>query len=106
DREAARLEAPELAVVDQVIELLDDRRYFPLVRSTLLKLRGSTPCQVLELDAVCLRIRCDRCRAQVDRDARVSPVFGESRDVRSRRNVDVQHCANLLGVSRAPRSFR
>src|SRR3546814_19066729 len=71
DREAMRLKAPELVVVDQVIELLGDVRRPPLVHSGLLKLLDGMPRQVLELDAVRLRLLGEGRRAKVARHARL-----------------------------------
>src|SRR5215831_2246215 len=69
DRQTMGLEAPELVVIDEIVELLGDSAAAPLVSSGRLQLFRGASREVLQLNAVGLRPRGHRCCAQVDRNA-------------------------------------
>src|SRR5215469_15125328 len=89
DRQAMGLKAPELVVIDKIVELLGDSGAAPLVDSGRLQLFRGASCEVLELDSVALRLRSDRCCAQVDRYATLAAKGGQSRDVARSRYVHI-----------------
>ena len=91
DREAARLQPPELVVVVQLVELLLDRRHLPLVATRRLELTECCRSQVLQGDAVGLGLLRQRRGRQVDRDARLAMRRGEAADLGEGRNIDVKH---------------
>ena len=89
DRQAMGLEAPELVVIDEIVELLGDGDAAPLVSSSRLQLFRRTSREVLQLDGVSLRLRGHRCCAQVDRDTTLTAKGGQSRDVARSRYVHI-----------------
>ena len=89
DRQAMGLEAPELMVIDEIVELLGDRGAAPLVDSGRLQLFRGASREVLQLDGVALRLRGHRCCAQVDRDTTLAAKGGQSRYVTRSRYVHI-----------------
>ena len=89
DRQAMGLEAPELVVIDEIVQLLGDCGATPLVSSGRLQLFRGASREVLQLDGVALRLRGHRCCAQVDRDATLAAKGGQSRDVARSRYVHI-----------------
>src|SRR5215469_13553560 len=87
DRQAVGLEAPELVVIDEIVELLGDGGAVPLVSSGRLQLFRGASRKVLQFDGVALRLRGHRCCAQVDRDATFAAKGGQGRDVARSRYV-------------------
>src|SRR5215468_2525834 len=96
DRQAMGLEAPELVVIDEIVELLGDGDAAPLVSSSRLQLFRSTSREVLQLDGVSLRLRGHRCCAQVEH-----PPFYQFLPVDY---TGLDHCA-ALARSRVYSSF-
>ncbi|NCC27852.1 MAG: hypothetical protein EOM22_06815 [Gammaproteobacteria bacterium] len=60
DGQAMRLEAPELVVLDEIVQLLDQVVDAPLVRSCRLQLTQRILGQILEQDAIRVRFGADR----------------------------------------------
>jgi len=89
EREAARLVAPELVVVDEVGDLLFDRGDVLLVNAGLAQLPRGFAAQVLQLDPLRLAARGRRGR-QVDRDARRPAGGQEPLQLGTRRDVGGQ----------------
>jgi hypothetical protein len=85
-REAARLESPELLVVDEVVEMLHERGDATLVGLGGLELMHGLLGEVLQFDPLCRGFLADRRGRQIDRDTDVAAVgregleIGEARD--------------------------
>src|SRR3546814_15717149 len=82
-----RLESPEPVIVDEVIELLGDVGHSPFVRACGLDLLNSLLGQVLQLDAIGLRLLSKGRGPQVDRDAGFAAKGGQSVNVYGRWNI-------------------
>ena len=89
DREAARLEAPELVVVDEIVDLFLDRPQVALVVPGGTELIEPGLRQVLEGDAIGLRVLGNRCRRQVQGQARRTAMGDQACDLGAMGNVDV-----------------
>jgi hypothetical protein len=90
-RETARLEPPEFVIVDEFVQLFQQRPRVALVALAQFKLACRLLRKILQLDAVFRRFLRDRRRAQIDRHAVPLPAAGQCRQISGGRYVNVQH---------------
>ena len=103
DREAVGLHRPEFVVLDDRVDGGLDGSHAVLVGVRGLELRDRGLEEVLELDAVRLRVLRQRRGAQVEGDGRRAAVRGQALDFGPGRQVDVkqadlQECARRSGA--------
>ena len=77
DRQAAGLEAPELVVVDQVVQMLGQLGAAPLVGAGLLQLPRRLAGEVLQFDPVSGGVLGERCGRQEDGDPDIATIGGQ-----------------------------
>ncbi len=91
DHQAVGLETPELVVLDEIVQLLDQVVDAPLVRAGRLQLSQRLLGQVLEQDAIGVRFGADRRGGQDDGHRDVVALVGKIGELVGGRKIEIEH---------------